>query len=81
MARSPGAADFPDRRAPSDQISDLTNFPTAGNIGPWLGLGVDDSRLVLKGIVIRISTRSTGKNLEKQLKSENSSDIMDMVGP
>jgi hypothetical protein len=41
---------------------------------------VDDSRLVLKGIVARISTRSTGKNLEKQLKSENSSDIMDVVG-
>ena len=30
------------------QVSDLTNFPTTGNIGPWLGLGPDDSLLVLR---------------------------------
>ena len=31
-----------------DQVSDLTNFPTVGNIGPWLGLDPDDAPLVLK---------------------------------
>lgn len=80
MARSAGADDGPDRRPPSDQISDLTIFRLQATSAPGWGLGVDDSRLVLKGIVARISTRSTGKNLEKQLKSENSSDIMDVVG-
>ena len=33
-----------------EQVSDLTNLPTTGNIGPWLGLGPDDSLLVLKDI-------------------------------
>jgi hypothetical protein len=33
-----------------EQVSDLTNFPTVGNIGPWLGLGPDDSLLLLKDI-------------------------------
>jgi eukaryotic-like serine/threonine-protein kinase len=31
-----------------EQVSDLTNLPTTGNIGPWLGLGPDDSLLLLK---------------------------------
>jgi dipeptidyl aminopeptidase/acylaminoacyl peptidase len=33
-----------------EQVSDLTNLPTTGNIGPWLGLGPDDSLLLLKDI-------------------------------
>jgi eukaryotic-like serine/threonine-protein kinase len=33
-----------------EQIADLTNLPTTGNIGPWLGLGPDDSLLLLKDI-------------------------------
>jgi eukaryotic-like serine/threonine-protein kinase len=37
-----------DRRL--EQVADLTNFPTTGNIGPWLGLGPDDSPLILKDI-------------------------------
>jgi eukaryotic-like serine/threonine-protein kinase len=31
-----------------EQVSDLTNVPTTGNIGPWLGLGPDDSLLLLR---------------------------------
>jgi dipeptidyl aminopeptidase/acylaminoacyl peptidase len=31
-----------------EQVSDLTNLPTTGNIGPWLGLAPDDSPLLLK---------------------------------
>jgi eukaryotic-like serine/threonine-protein kinase len=31
-----------------EQVSDLTNLPTTGNLGQWLGLGPDDSPLVLK---------------------------------
>jgi eukaryotic-like serine/threonine-protein kinase len=31
-----------------EQVSDLTNLPTTGNLGPWLGLDPDDSPLVLK---------------------------------
>jgi eukaryotic-like serine/threonine-protein kinase len=31
-----------------EQVSDLTNLPTTGNVGPWLGLGPDDSPLLLK---------------------------------
>jgi hypothetical protein len=31
-----------------EQISDLTNLPTTGIHGPWLGLGPDDSPLLLK---------------------------------
>ena len=37
-----------DRRL--EQVADLTNLPTTGNIGPWLGLGPDDSPLILKDI-------------------------------
>jgi serine/threonine protein kinase/Tol biopolymer transport system component len=33
-----------------EQVADLTNLPTTGNIGPWLGLGPDDSPLILKDI-------------------------------
>ncbi len=33
-----------------ERVSDLTNLPTTGDIGPWLGLGPDDSLLVLKDI-------------------------------
>jgi hypothetical protein len=33
-----------------EQVSDLTNRPTTGNVGPWLGLGPDDSLLLLKHI-------------------------------
>jgi hypothetical protein len=33
-----------------EQVSDLANLPTTGNIGPWLGLGPDDSLLLLKDI-------------------------------
>jgi WD40 repeat protein len=33
-----------------EQVSDLTNVPTTGNIGPWLGLGPDDSLLLLRDI-------------------------------
>jgi Tol biopolymer transport system component len=33
-----------------EQVLDLTNLPTTGNIGPWLGLGPDDSPLILKDI-------------------------------
>jgi eukaryotic-like serine/threonine-protein kinase len=33
-----------------EQVLDLTNLPTTGNIGPWLGLGPDDSPLVLRDI-------------------------------
>jgi serine/threonine protein kinase/Tol biopolymer transport system component len=31
-----------------EQVSDLTNLPTTGNIGPWFGLAPDDSLLLLK---------------------------------
>jgi Tol biopolymer transport system component len=31
-----------------EQVLDLTNLPTTGNIGPWLGLDSDDDVLVLK---------------------------------
>jgi eukaryotic-like serine/threonine-protein kinase len=31
-----------------EQVSDLANLPTTGNIGPWLGLAPDDSLLLLK---------------------------------
>jgi len=31
-----------------EQVSDLTNLPTTGNIGPWLGLDPDDAPLLLK---------------------------------
>jgi Tol biopolymer transport system component len=33
-----------------EEVSDLTNLPTTGSIGPWLGLDSDDSPLVLKDI-------------------------------
>jgi eukaryotic-like serine/threonine-protein kinase len=33
-----------------EQVSDLANLPTTGNIGPWLGLGPDDSLLLLRDI-------------------------------
>ena len=33
-----------------EQVSDLANLPTTGNIGPWLGLDPDDSPLLLKDI-------------------------------
>jgi serine/threonine protein kinase/Tol biopolymer transport system component len=33
-----------------EQVLDLTNFPTTGNIGPWLGLGPDDSLLLLRDL-------------------------------
>jgi serine/threonine protein kinase/Tol biopolymer transport system component len=33
-----------------EQVFDLTNFPTTGNIGPWLGLDPDDSPLLLRDI-------------------------------
>jgi eukaryotic-like serine/threonine-protein kinase len=31
-----------------EQVSDLRDLPTTGNIGPWLGLAPDDSLLLLK---------------------------------
>ncbi len=31
-------------------VSDLTNLPTTGNLGPWVGLDLDDSPLLLKDI-------------------------------
>jgi dipeptidyl aminopeptidase/acylaminoacyl peptidase len=37
-----------DRRV--EQVLDLTNVPTMGNIGPWLGIGPDDSPLILRDI-------------------------------
>jgi eukaryotic-like serine/threonine-protein kinase len=33
-----------------EPVSDLTDLPATGNIGPWLGLGPDDSPLLLKDI-------------------------------
>ena len=33
-----------------EQVSDLTNLPTIGNIGPWLGLDPDDALLLLRDI-------------------------------
>jgi hypothetical protein len=33
-----------------EQVSDLANLPTTGNIDPWLGLGPDDSLLLLRDI-------------------------------
>ncbi len=33
-----------------EQVFDLTNLSTIGNIGPWLGLGPDDSPLLLRDI-------------------------------
>jgi eukaryotic-like serine/threonine-protein kinase len=33
-----------------EQVSDLRNLPTIGNIGPWVGLAPDDSLLLLKDI-------------------------------
>jgi serine/threonine protein kinase/Tol biopolymer transport system component len=35
-----------DRRL--EQVADLTNLPTTGNIGPWMGLDPDDSPLILR---------------------------------
>jgi Tol biopolymer transport system component len=34
----------------TEQVFDLTNLSTIGNIGPWLGLGPDDSPLLLRDI-------------------------------
>jgi hypothetical protein len=31
-----------------EQVLDLANLQTTGNVGPWLGLAPDDSPLVLK---------------------------------
>jgi hypothetical protein len=31
-----------------EQVSDLSNLSTTGNMGPWVGLDWDDSPLVLK---------------------------------
>ncbi len=31
-----------------EQVSDLSKLPTTGNLGPWVGLDLDDSPLVLK---------------------------------
>jgi hypothetical protein len=31
-----------------EQVLDLASLPTVGNVGPWLGLGPDDSLLLLK---------------------------------
>jgi hypothetical protein len=31
-----------------EPVLDLTNLPTTGNIGPWVGLDSDDAVLVLK---------------------------------
>ena len=36
-----------------EQVSDLTNLPTVGNVGPWLGLAPDDSPLVLRDIGVQ----------------------------
>jgi eukaryotic-like serine/threonine-protein kinase len=33
-----------------EPVTDLTDLPATGNIGPWLGLGPDDSPLLLKDI-------------------------------
>ena len=33
-----------------EQVFDLTNLSTIGNIGPWLGLAPDDSPLLLRDI-------------------------------
>ena len=33
-----------------EPVSDLTDLPATGNIGPWLGLAPDDSPLLLKDI-------------------------------
>jgi len=33
-----------------EQVSDLADLPTTGNIGPWLGLAPDDSLLLLKDL-------------------------------
>ncbi len=33
-----------------EQVADLANVPTTGNVGPWLGLDPDDSPLLLKDI-------------------------------
>jgi eukaryotic-like serine/threonine-protein kinase len=33
-----------------EPVSDLTDLPATGNIGPWLGLGPDDAPLLLKDI-------------------------------
>jgi eukaryotic-like serine/threonine-protein kinase len=33
-----------------EEVLDLANLPTTGNIGPWLGLGPDNSLLILKDI-------------------------------
>jgi hypothetical protein len=30
------------------QVADLTNLPTTGNVGPWVGLDSNDAPLVLK---------------------------------
>jgi hypothetical protein len=31
-----------------EQVLDLANLPTTGNLGPWVGLDPDDSPLLLK---------------------------------
>ena len=36
-----------------EQVADLKNLPTVGNIGPWLGLDPDDNPLVLKDIGVQ----------------------------
>ena len=33
-----------------EKVSDLADLPATGNVGPWLGLGPDDSPLLLKDI-------------------------------
>jgi hypothetical protein len=33
-----------------EQVSDLANLPTTGNLGPWVGLDRDDSPLLLKDL-------------------------------
>jgi hypothetical protein len=33
-----------------EQVGDLMDFPTAGIVGPWVGIAPDDSPLLLKDI-------------------------------
>jgi hypothetical protein len=36
-----------------ERVGDLKNFTTTGSLGPWVGIGSDDSPLLLKDIGIR----------------------------
>lgn len=50
VAGKPPFTESSDQGGAVERVADLTNLPTTGSIGPWLGRGPDDSLLLLKDI-------------------------------